>query len=158
MKRRLLWILPGVASVLAATALGTHPAAAAAAIVLYLAALVPAPRTRAAALLAAPIALSLGAQLPNLLILQSLAWLAVALAAVAPLFLTLGASLPWRGLPVYVGGTLVLLAPLLFIDWAPTYFTSDLAPRAQVALVAAAVLLLSTVPARLRTRRAQRAA
>lgn len=140
---RVAWSCAGLGWVAAVGGwwLGTHPVAAGAAAVLYAGSFlrgVP----RVAALLLAPVALSFG-PLDGVLAWQALAWVAVATAAVVPLFLALGGAFPWRSLlawPVVAAA----LALLWLHPWSISLFHSDVAARAQVVVLAMVFLLASS--------------
>lgn len=112
------------------------------ALVLYAGGGLPHRRWAALSLLAAPLLLGANAELAAVTEPAALAWLVVAVAAPAPFFLRVGGHLPVKGAAVVWLGLPLLVAPVLLLDWAASFFHSDMATRAQVVLMAMAALLM----------------
>ncbi|MBW3583348.1 MAG: hypothetical protein KY455_09650 [Euryarchaeota archaeon] len=145
MTRVTVQVFPGAVAALAALLLGGAVWATLGTLVLFVIAYDPRPRVRAAALLAAPILLSLGTPLESLFTLDALVWIPLALGAAAPFFIAHGDAVPWRRLVAILLLVLVLVGSVVVFRWGPTWLDSDIAARAQVLLLAAATLLVWSV-------------
>lgn len=145
MTQRALPVASGGTAVVAAGVLGVAWPWLLVASALYAVSLARSQRAAALALLTAPLVLSATAPLASIATLEAGLWLAIGVLATAPFFVRTGAGLPWRGAVLVVVALPLMLSPLLFLPWGPSIFFSDIATRAQIALVAAAGLILVSI-------------
>ncbi len=103
------------------------------------------PRVGVASLLAAPVVVSVGVGVETFASQQALVGAVLAIVSAVPVFVRLGGAVPWRGGVVVVGGVFAVLVLLVWAPFGPSLFASDIAPRAQVVLVAAAALVVSSL-------------
>lgn len=146
-----------VAASVGAWLLGTPLWAVAAAVGLWLLAMAVAGSLRVLSQASAPWPLLAALPLPSLFSWRVAAVVVVALLAWVPLFVSLGGRIPWRMVPLFVLVPLTGVVAILLLPLSLPFVAGDVAARAQVALLAAWVLLLlAATPhlGRIRPRRA----
>lgn len=146
-------MVPGLVAAATAGSIGASVWIVIVALILYVVSWAVHGRTRLSALLLAPLVIAIGVPLHTVADPRAPVWLATALLAVTPLFLHLGAALPWRAIPTYVILAFALVAAVSLLPWSVAFFGSDIATRAQVFLLAAAALVVHSLAPYAGTRR-----
>lgn len=145
-------VTPGVLACVVAYALGTPLWGATAAFALYAASLA-ANRVAPYLLLFAPLVLALSAPATALPSVAGVVWTLIAVAAATPFFWRAGQRIPWQGFTILGVIAPILTAALVVFPWAPSSVASDIAPRAQIVLLAVAAMVMLALEGHLPVRR-----